>query len=271
MKFVSKFAILIILICIFNLTDLRRIRRHRKEDTAVEYIKAATQGFLAGILGETGDDINSCLPTSLQGKYLAQDVEEKEDETKGNTSILEFIWSKLKFVLDLACGFKEALMSLFGLDRRRRRRHHRRIFLSKRVRTTIFDFLTDIGNWISKTWSSFTEFLGTVWENLKSWTVEKWNELKTWTKQAWTSLINGVAGAIEKAKALKDKVVSWIINKALPILSIIFKCAKILLSLISKVMGIVKAIANIVAGNVLKIVDMVINLICSYQSIIDVS
>jgi hypothetical protein len=133
----------------------------------------------------------------------------------------------------------------------------------------LFDWVSGAWDWVKGAVVSFTSWVSKQWDNLKTWVVDRWNDLKKWTKDLWTTLINKVAGAVQKAKDFKDKVVSWVINKALPILSLVFKCARIFLTIASKIMGIIKAIAQVVTGNVLKLVDMAINVICAYQTIID--
>lgn len=257
-------------IILVSYSESRRIRRRRSE--ALEYLKALGQGFLAGLLDIAGTEINECLPGEAQGKYLAQDIEEKAEEKKEASGILETIWSGLKWCLDLACSFKDQVKKFFGWGRRRHRRRHRRnrrIFLSKRARG-ILDWFRSAWEWVKGAVTSFASWCGRQWENLMEFTAEAWKEVKAWTEKVWEELKEKVKAAWEYAKKIKDKIVAWVINKMLPVLSLVLKCGKLLLTLVSKIIGIISAIVQIASGNLLKIVDVIINIICSYQTVIKV-
>lgn len=286
MKFSSIIYIALIILALLS-SDIsaRRIRRHRRTTALTDYLRAFAQGFISGFSGEKGESINECLPEGAKGDYLAKDITEKKDD-KGNkegdgkesdddkkkdVSLFETIWQKIKWCLDLACKFKSTIMKFLGWDKLRRRyRRHRRFFARKKYRKGLFDWVSKAWEWIKKTAVSFGSWTKHQFENLVAWSKDKWDTLKDWGDKLWQEFQSKVIEEIQKVTGLKNKVVGWIINKALPVLSIVLKCTKIVLTIISKVFRVITVIAEIASGNALKVVSLVVNLICAYQTIIKV-
>jgi hypothetical protein len=270
MKYTLKSLLIIASIfLVVGLIESKRVR-HRHHKTKGGNLAAMFQGFLSGAAQVSGIQINKCLPTSLQGKYLELDKDAQEpDGGKKTTSVLGYILKGLKFTLDMACAFKSAIMKIFGLGRRRRNRY-RRIFLSRRNRG-ILDWFSTAWNWAKSKVMNLGTWLSHCWDNLVKWTKEKWNALKKWTSQMWSALWAKLKDAWKSFTAFFGKIKDWIVTKVIPLVNMVMACGNIFKQMFNTIKDIVSAISQLAGGNVAKIADMIINLICSYQTILDVS
>jgi hypothetical protein len=275
-KFMSKVIIAMLLASILVVGEARKVRRTRTKVSAGEWIKAAMQGFLSGIADASGQDINDCLPDSMQGNYLAQDesdpdVKEKDVATK---TTFGYILKGMKYALDIACAFISQLESLFNFSLRRRlRRRHRRIFFAKRMSRKRWDWFNDIcnsvGKYVKEKVGDMVDWASEQFDNFKKWTVDAWNSVTSWVKDQWDKFWAKLEAVRQKVEEVKTSINDWITNTAMPIVIAIFKCTKIILSIIGTITSVVKAVIEIMAGNVIKVVNMIIQMICNYQTIID--
>jgi hypothetical protein len=272
MKFISKVIIAILLASILVVGEGRKITKSKRRTkvSGTDWFKTAAKGFLTGIADVSGDEINSCIPSSWQSDYEPEDEEDTkvaEDDQKTKTT-LTYILENMKFALDVACIFVDQLKSLFGITRRRRR--YRRVFITRKSRGFL-SWCKSAFEWANKSVSTIRNWARDQWNNLKDWAVDKWNEVKTWAQEIWDIFWDKLKAVKARIDDFKAQVIEWVREKAIPIIVTIFKCVKIIKSIVGVISSVIKAVTLLMAGKLTNMIGMFINLVCNYQTIYDVS
>jgi hypothetical protein len=272
MKFSTKLLILAI-ICLLNVfSETRRIKTHHKTHNRGigANLLQLFSGFISGLSGADGADINSCLPQSWRSDNLRQDTSDTLPAQFDSNSLgaLKYVYEVVKWALEVACIFKDQLLKYFKVVRRRNRM---RLFIQKFASKWGWG----IGDWISEAWKDTKNYVASKWESLKNWVTTQWSDVKKWTseqlekvknwaKEKWENFKNGINNAVEKIKSLYNQIKTFVTSDTfINGIKLLIKCGVIAFNLVMNIINVVKAIIAIVSGNVVQWAVMIVNFICN--------
>lgn len=258
MKFTQIIQITIIICVLFTYSESRRIRSKHRRGLGGDLLELFS-GFVSGLSGADGKDINSCLPASWRSSALQADSSNKlpaqfDPSVLGS---LKYVYYTVKWAFEVACIFKDQLLKYFKVVRRRRQFFVK--FLNGKNRG-IWDKFT---GWVSSSWDSLKNWVGGVWADTKQWTKAQLDRVKDWTKEKWNQFKDGVNSAVAQIKSVYHKIKAFITSPAfLTGIETLFKCTIMTVTLILNLVNVVKAIIAIASGNVVQWAIMIVNFIC---------
>jgi hypothetical protein len=253
-------------------SETRRIKTHHKTQNkgVGTSLLELFAGFISGLSGADGADINSCLPESWRSNTLQQDTSDTLPAQFDSNALgaLKYVYEVVKWALEVACIFKDQLLKYFKVVRRRNRR---RLFIQKFARKWgwgIGDWISnawqDTKSWVASKWESLKDWVTTTWNDVKQWTSEQLEKVKNWAKETWEAFKNGINSAVEKVKSLYNQIKTFVTSDSfIEGIKRLIKCVLIAKDLIMNIVNVVKAIIAIVSGNVVQWAVMIVNFICN--------
>jgi hypothetical protein len=257
MKFSQIIKIALILTILLSYCESRRIRSKHRRGLGGDLLELFS-GFVSGLSGADGKDINSCLPAAWKSSTLQADTSNKLP-AQFDPSVLgafKYVYYSVKWAFEVACIFKDQLLKYFKVVRRRQ-------FFVRFLNGKSKGVWDVIKNYVSSKWDELKNWVSGVWADTKEWTKAQLEKVKDWTKEKWNEFKDGVNSAVAQIKSVYHKIKDFITSPAfLTGIETLFKCTIMTVTLILNLVNVVKAIIAIASGNVVQWAVMIVNFVC---------